>query len=674
MFNSRKFLVTFILMTIIFFSLAFPAAAVNSGMYNTDGTRLYLSSGNKFYVYVEEGDTVYIGTSSKSDRYDVRIMMPDLEKRLYKLNEISEGYIENRTQELAGPIDFSADGYIPIKATAQQTGYIEVTLYGSNKNISGAQTEAPWELCSEDGCLTAAWDITVADKNGNIKTGRVFSKKLTMNDGQRQVNGLNIYALTEDGYLYLFTSGRLNGGEWTISAGNRGIVHIPTNKMIYSSVQNSKDYKRDYMIGIEDFGRTIWMEEPKIISFQTTGYVKDGEIHRYDKPKKAEVFTDPTVFDPGFRRSWYGDSLCRLFLEEPAVELLEYIKLTEPLPAPTAENINLIRHKDNTYTLSFDSEYDYGVYELRILFVGEDKFKRTVSLGNYVDYYNELNWDGKDNKGNLVGDEPFAAQLFIKSGEAHFDLDDIEYIYDGIKIKNINASGSSQVYYDNEEAVIDGSHTWINVLHCNDEELKCKRVNYSEKGSLIEDNDESKVLLLGKVTRKKGIDSYVGISMKTDREYSDGLMIDVWTFDPNYNTYNISAKPEATNTPTLVPSTTATFAATATPTATLTEVPTATATHTVMPTATATFTATPTPTATFTPVSAAASTFTTTSAAAVEASTPTIIPSITPTPTWSDPIEIIAVPIEDSYVLYPEATINPYDIYNSGTWFYQDHE
>ncbi|MBQ6518829.1 MAG: hypothetical protein IJI14_08915 [Anaerolineaceae bacterium] len=516
------------------------AFAVSSVLYNEDGNnRLYLGSGNRFYVYVNEGDTVYVGTSSKSDKYDVRIIMPDLEKHLYKLNEISEGYIENRAQELAGPKPLAPDGYTPITATAAQQGYIEIVLYGSNMKTPNVSVDDPWEACSEGDCVTAAWDITVTDKDGNIRDGRVFSKKLFMSDVQTETNGLEVYALTEDGYLYQFNSGRINGGDWTISANNRGVIHMPTNKMIYSSVQNNKEFKRDYMIGVENFGRTVWMEEPKIISYTTTGYIKNGKIIRYDNPKEEILYEDPTVFDPGFTRSWYGDSLCRLFLEMPSEELLEYIGLTEPMPAPAAENVLLEKRTDGTYRLSFDSPDTYGVYELRITFSNDDNFKRTVSLGNYVSYENELEWDGNDNKGNPVGDEEFTAQLILKAGEIHFDIDDIEYIYDGIKIKNLNASESSKVYYDNEEAVIDGSRTWINVLHCNDEEQKCRRVKYIEDGSLLDAENDNRVLLLGKITKKKGVDSYKGICMKTDYGYSDGLMMDIWSYDPEPNIYDV---------------------------------------------------------------------------------------------------------------------------------------
>ena len=219
--------------------------------------------------------------------------------------------------------------------------------------------------------------------------------------------------------------------------------------------------------------------------------------------------------------------------------------MTEPKPAPQAKNIELIRNEDDTYTLTFDSESNYGIYELRIIFEDDNMFKRTVSLGNYVAEQNELKWDGKDNKGNPVGDEPFTAQLFLRAGEIHFDLDDIEYLYDGIKIKNLNASESSRVYYDNEEAVIDGSSTWINRLQCTDEDERCHRVEYIETSSLVDAHDQDKVMLIGRVTRKNGIDSYVGITMRTDNGYSDGLMMDVWSFDPDFNTYNVTPKKAA---------------------------------------------------------------------------------------------------------------------------------
>ena len=542
--NSKKLLL-FIILAAILCSVS-SVFAVSSYTYNTGGNRLYLASGNKFYVFVEEGDTVYVGTSSKSDRYDLRIIMPDLEKRLYKLNEINEGYIENRAQEMAGPNVFSPDGYIPIVAEAQQTGYMEITLYGSNKNTANAGVEDPWGQCDYGYCVTAAWDITVADRSGQIREGRVFAKKITMVDVQTDCQGLNVYALTEDGYIYLFETGRINGGEWTVSAANRGVIHLPTNKMIYSSVQNNKEFKRDYMIGIENFGRTVWQEDPKIISFQDSGYIKNGKIHHYEQPREIKkVEEDPTVFDPGFRRSWYGDSLARLFFEYPSPELLEHIDLTEPMPAPLAFDINFEKQENGSYILSFESDRDYGVYEMRITFPDDENFKKTVSLGNYVDYYNELTWDGRDNKGDIAANTGFTAQLFLKAGEIHFDIDDIEYIYDGLKITNLNASGSSRVYYDNEEAVIDGSRTYINVLQCSDIDGRCRRVNYVEKnGSLVDAADNSKIMLLGKVTRKNGIESSTGISMQTGNGYSDELMMDIWSYDPDYNVYEIAQPAE----------------------------------------------------------------------------------------------------------------------------------
>ena len=131
----------------------------------------------------------------------------------------------------------------------------------------------------------------------------------------------------------------------------------------------------------------------------------------------------------------------------------------------------------------------------------------------------------------------------MRSGEIHIVLDDIEYLYDGVSIYMENdpsGENTSVVYYDNREVCFDGNKTGLNTFICNDGNRSCEAFSIeAHEGNMVDSKDKTRVYLTGDAYRALGVDSMEEPAMQTGNMYSDGLLLDVWAYAPEDNTYRI---------------------------------------------------------------------------------------------------------------------------------------
>ena len=326
------------------FVQVFAEGSVN---YCTSGNRLFLDSGSHVYAYVKEGDVVHIGTSSYSKDKDLSITFPDGTKKDIDLDpgSNSEGLILNHTEEMRGPSPVSHGGYVPLSFRADSSGYMDIVFYGSDLMKKNTSCEENFTPCGENGgCRVAAWDITVTNASGVLAPGRVFSKEFKFSDANSVIKDLPLYALTADGYIYSINTGAVTGIDWKISSANRGVVHIPSNRMIYASAIKDSEYKREYMPDIEHFGvfpEIKQDEKPKETVDRSRASSDEGKTGKSDNTAKA---VQPFV--PSFKYTKAGDIKYRMFLDYPDSDLLEALNLSSPKPAPHAYDFSFEPYDD----------------------------------------------------------------------------------------------------------------------------------------------------------------------------------------------------------------------------------------------------------------------------------------------------------------------------------------
>lgn len=424
-------------------------------------------------VYMIKGEAAYFGSSMASSRIDVNgnvldtvsgcdivVTTPTGTVNSFDVNQSTgEGYVNTRKKELSGPKyynsgdDYSVqtklntDGYIPLEYIAPETGLYTFKFY-SESNEEGAVYTYARTLVSlplKQGSGTVGmWDVTVVDKNNTanpVKTGRSYVDYLSLTTGGNSLKAdMDIYVLTNDGFIYKVHMDDLDPWGFILFANNRGLT---TTALDDESVYHS--------IGTTD----------NLLSALTT---ENGV--KFHSP-----FTNDTDIDCSFK----------IFFEKPS-EDLEGILYGEPEQPSIPTNIKFFGYKENA------SYYRHGGY---INFDISNASSATVTidftsfLGNVSGYNgsglveisnavtdgnNTFYWDGKDTVGQYIPIglyEMDGAKISVqpKAGEIHFPLVDVEAM-EGIEITRENSvyssngdvvekdsSHSTDIYYNNNPLV-----------------------------------------------------------------------------------------------------------------------------------------------------------------------------------------------------------------------------
>ena len=533
----------------------------SSAFYN-DGTapgRLFLNSKysytttaiyTAFRVYVKEGETVYLGTSSFGNTTDILVKYPDGHSeaidvyysgnclvydgintftysslggvcesavnycvnrqncRVYakETSEAGPGLIMNIEQEQAGPSVLSSDGkgYKPYVINITQEGYLDVLFYPYNGTGPGSYANYNDEFIHNQAGVNlpvgvAAWDITVVGTDGNKVNGRVFTDHFSFfNNSVKNVKFAG-YILTSDGNIYHVDTGAMNGLDWYFFANSRGIIHTSTNSIFYGSI----------------FG--CFLNDQCI---DKTASIKGN-------------FSSRITTDLDFTPDANGDVMFRLFVNYPDEDLLEYLGLSEPLKDLTISDFDFMEDTTNGGgTFSFVSNHNMGSYNLYIEPNDDTTGERTVLIGNTIrENVNTIYWNGKDNQGNAVDIADCKFKLRVVSGETHILFDDIEYLHDGLKVINLTSdTGSSQVHYNNSNITIDNENNRMNQFLVNSQAQITPTDMEMYGGNLVASSNKNNILLYGEPNQINGIDTYSYSAMKTANRYSDMTTMNVWFY------------------------------------------------------------------------------------------------------------------------------------------------
>lgn len=255
---------------------------------NAQGGRAYLRASNEtsvaipfptlgtHYVYAEAGERIALATSAQaygtnnstrnSNRNNIRLY--DTNGNQITLttgnNADTNGRIDNRSQELAGPLlpgENDNSKYTPLYHTVTTSGIYRVEFLSTSRSTTGdsrmsyAAANSNWTQDGNSNYL-AAWDISVAKQNGGQwewAKGRTFTTVLNMdnpsyggssgsdNDNFRPNSGFygNIKALTRDGFVYNINNNGNQGIVFTFMVNNRGFHTGNPNVPSYQSLSNA---------------------------------------------------------------------------------------------------------------------------------------------------------------------------------------------------------------------------------------------------------------------------------------------------------------------------------------------------------------------------------------------------------------------------------------------------
>ena len=504
--TKLKRIYIYIYILVIFYAVVATygfAKAEGSQNYNagTQGVRSSLTArSNVFYVYMNVGEEMHIGTSVyQNNDYDIQVIDPNGNTTNYDVTKLSNGFIENREQELAGPNILSSGGYSPITVASNKDGIYQVVMLGNKNPVierdgCGVLIYENWDIDAE--CISytiPAWDITVTNTSHNKVDGRVFTSDMGFGASPVRLFDAPVYSslfvLTGDGFQYKVYLNGARPFSYHIRSDNVG--NIVNNKSAYSS------YKSD-----------------------ATGFTL---FTRRDFLQTAE----------GFQRN-------RLFFNKPDGDLLSYLGLPSNGEPQTIDITNFRftgtnSNNDTAYvglggTFSFDSNVAKRKYRLSLIFPNGKNIIKEESLKTN----NTITWDGKDSEGNIVeAGTNFLAKLEINPGEMHISLDDFEWIENGIIFQRLNGSASNRfiIHYDHSHKIVDGYSN--NMDRINTENNSLTYITPSlimHDGWLVNSEDYSQRFLKGASDQSAGVDSSGGAS-NTDNFFSDTKFLDFWSLD-----------------------------------------------------------------------------------------------------------------------------------------------
>ncbi len=215
----------------------------------------------KVKFYANEGETIYIGSSSDNDTKDIVITLPDGTTQNVNLTETS-GAILTKAEELAGPEGVYLDGklvgeegYKPYSFKAEQNGMYMVTLYAANEsgitvNTDGTKSDVSKSTLEKTSfekgkdTIVYAWDVTVTRTEDGKQVaipGRVWMDALaTEIDGGSGMYGY-LYAVSRDGYIWRFGLNGIRPYTFAMYANTRGNISSVTNASSYHSVHSPID-------------------------------------------------------------------------------------------------------------------------------------------------------------------------------------------------------------------------------------------------------------------------------------------------------------------------------------------------------------------------------------------------------------------------------------------------
>ncbi|AFY49178.1 conserved repeat protein [Nostoc sp. PCC 7524] len=448
-----------------------------------------------FQVYVQAGETVYLGSSvhsSANGTQDIVYRSPfSSQNGSCDVINGAFGHIDTITKENLGPAPLALGGYTPCSFIATETGIYKVEFRAptTNSDPTVVSENAQFPIDSTQGMGVAAWDITVA-RNGVAQKGRVFTNYIAMNMGS---NGLalksKLYIQTKDGYLYETDMNGIDPYGFIFFANNRGYLDKTNNSTLYRSAVASNN---DLL-----FNGNIRVQDPSI----------------------PDTATDITHL---------------VFFNRPAPETLTGLGI--PLtatPPPIPQNFLFTGGTGGSGNQTFVGVGGYfsfnvsssGSYQIIIDTNNDGIFDPSVDrvLQNIMPSgFNVVSWDGKDANGlNLPPrseNAPYTAQMTTRAGEYHFPMLDAENNTSGFIITMENPPVTFPAIQD-----VNGQNIGPTTIYYNDSNYVTANgtsVNLNGTGATNPRN------------AARGINSAMG-EHEFSNNYGDFKGIDTWTYFPS---------------------------------------------------------------------------------------------------------------------------------------------
>ncbi|MDD3486550.1 MAG: FctA domain-containing protein, partial [Atopobiaceae bacterium] len=452
------------------------------------------------------------------------------------------GYISDHAQEAAGPADHAAGGYACAaeSAVTSPAGVAADVKYEGNTftaGQSGIYTIAFYstEYGTTDpvpALVTEAWD----QKNSTIAAW-----------------DLSVYAA--DGSL---KTGRVFTDALFLNMGTNKTGTDMLKAKVYPVTKDGYQYEVNFN-GMDPYGLRFTCNNRGLLNTQYTS-AGTSLFHSVESDNnQLSDLANHYVALSGTSTSSLDQSYW-IFYNEPDAEALTALGIpTSPTSGVgSISNFEFTGSGDATEnegyvgyggTFSFDASSDTSAtsYQIELNF-GTDN---TVTLSNALvkGTTNSITWDGKDAKGNVVSAGTYDTSnvtVKLKGGEIHFPLLDVENNQNGIIVNRLNGEGTTDqkatVYYnDSASNAGDATSPWT-----------------VDKNWTVAD----------KVDATSGVVSTSGTALKYTNMVGDKTALDVWAYydrSVSLGTYNFKLVDTTTVTQAVPPITKSFFTATERP-------------------------------------------------------------------------------------------------------------
>ena len=429
---------------------------------NYPGHRLFLRSDKdqQMKVYAKAGEFINVGSSHTGfDGGVISVYRPDgTLHTVFDGSDGSTGIIFNNIEELNGPTGAANNGYTPgvVQVTAATEGIWSV-IY-SVPDFTGAAFEnllnnEPWTRENDQPTnrrVITSWDITVSENaagpnGGNLLTGRVYANEYnSMINMNGTTTSPRFFVLTPDGLLYTVDFMETDPWGFPLSSSSLGLLNSDQSPTYQSWPETVIERSADPTTWQDG---TIYQYEPQAEDYENLINNKIFfNIPDATMPMTALV-TD--IFRNNTHVTW-------LFTEPFVFEII-FNDFTLNSTDENGETCNVegLQYNQGAYFI-FDTSVPGNVaLELDINDDGDLDDPEDLTVYGYVaGGIDSLYWNGADGLGNPIPVQEnynFGFQFFLRGGENHIQLSDVENNTGGVVFELISDVGAIQTdifYYD----------------------------------------------------------------------------------------------------------------------------------------------------------------------------------------------------------------------------------
>lgn len=429
----------------------------NSAM-GTSYTDAQLAYVNTADVYVTQGNYANIAAAIGDGKTPGKngVTLVDLAANA---TDTTPGYIYDSVQE-AGGVDIAGTG-TGYKVTDQNTISTSTSGY-----VAGTKTNANTFTASAGGVYTVVFFSSAHTmENPAVKLASDITPfAQTQKGGTVASWDISVY---HNGALQtgrVFTSMLfLNMGGNVLSGGvSKGALYSD----VYAVTNDGYQYKVDFN-GMDPYGFVFFANNRGLLKVDGT----DSSSLYHGVRSENNTLSDMTSHGINLNATPYNtnlDQTYNLFYEAPASAALTALGIEDPSSGKggikdfkfsgnddATDNQGYVG-KGGTFSFLATSDISATSYEIDLDFSSTGG--GTVVLSNSIvkGVTNSISWDGKDANGDIVPAGTYKtlnASLKLKGGEVHFPLLDVEQNRNGIKITRLNGTDpDSMVYFNNSSS------------------------------------------------------------------------------------------------------------------------------------------------------------------------------------------------------------------------------